>query len=90
MPAAIWIVRKTVTGKPTTPIINGIEMAIINADDAGNAATTIAEAEAALQGAGVPIPSGYFNTAALALASGQLDTDEDVIAVGAEIASAIA
>lgn len=77
MAAAIWYVRKTNSGLPGTTLINGIHSAIINADDGGNEATTIAEAEAALG-----LPAGYFDSAVLALGMGALDTDEDTVAFG--------
>lgn len=83
MAAAIWIVRKSTTNKAET--IDGIETVIINNDSLDNEATTIAGAEAALQAAGYDIPDGYFDTAALALAAGQLDTDQDLVAMGERI-----
>jgi hypothetical protein len=78
--AAIWIVRKSTNNRADT--IDGIETVIINNDDLDNEATTLAGAEAALQTAGYDIPSGYFDTAALALSAGQLDTDQDLVAMG--------
>lgn len=83
MAAAIWIVRKSTNNKEQT--IDGIETVVINNDNLDNEATTIAGAEAALQAAGYDIPSGYFDTAALALGAGQLDTDQDLIACGQRI-----
>jgi predicted transcriptional regulator len=80
MVAAIWIVRKD--PDPTRPVINGLTTVIINADDAGSEATTIAEATASLVAQGHPLDSGYFDSADLALGAGQLDTDEDLIALG--------
>ena len=75
MVAAIWYVRKTTSEEPNVTLINGIHSAIINADDAGSEATTLAEAEPALG-----LPSGYFDSAVLALGAGNLDADEDCVA----------
>lgn len=83
MAAAIWIVRRATNNK--TEIIDGIETVIINNDSLDNEATTIAGAEAALVAAGYDIPTGYFDTAALALGAGQLDTDQDLVAMGKRI-----
>ena len=80
MAAAIWIVRRSTDNR--TDVIDGIETVVINNDDLDNEATTIAGAEAALQAAGYAIPDGYFDSADLALAAGQLDTDQDLIAMG--------
>ena len=83
MAAALWIVRRATTNK--TDVIDGIETVIINNDDGDNEATTIADAEAALVAAGYPIPDGYFDSAAVWSASGQLDSDGDLIAMGQRI-----
>lgn len=83
MAAALWIVRRSTDNK--TDVIDGIETVIINNDDLDNEATTIAGAEAALVAAGYPIPTGYFDSAALWNAAGQLDTDQDLIAMGGRL-----
>jgi len=83
MAAAIWIVRKATDDK--VAIVDGIETVIINDDDLDSEATVLADTEAAVIAAGHAIASGYFSTAVLALAAGQLDTDEDFIAVGKRI-----
>ena len=76
MAAAIWLVRKD----SQDPVVDGIVAAVINADDLGNEATTLAEAHAKCIAGGHGIPaSGYFTSANLALAVGQLDTDEDAV-----------
>ena len=75
MAAAIWYVRKAVSEDPAKTLINGVHSAIINADDGGSEATTLAEAEATLG-----LPSGYFSTAVLGLTA--LGTDEDAVAFG--------
>lgn len=76
MAAAIWLVRKT----GNAPVVDGIVAAIVNADDLGSEATTLAEAHATCIAGGHAIPaSGYFTSADLALAAGQLDTDEDAV-----------
>jgi hypothetical protein len=83
MVAAIWIVRKATDDK--VAVVDGIETVIINDDSVDTEATVLADTEAAVIAAGHAISSGYFSTAALALAAGQLDTDEDFIAVGKRI-----
>jgi len=83
MVAAIWLVRKN--PDPTRPVINGIETVVCNADDGGDEATTIAEVVAVLVAEGHPLTAAYFDSADLALASGQLDTDEDLVACGERI-----
>ncbi len=81
MAAAIWIVRKLVSNK--VDIVDGIETVMINDDDLDSEATVLADTHAAVIVAGHQIPpSGYFDTAVLALAAGQLDTDEDMIMMG--------
>jgi hypothetical protein len=81
--AAIWIVRKSTNNRADT--IDGIETVIINNDNLDNEATTLADTEAALQAAGYDIPTGYFDSADLALSAGQLDADGDLVAVGKRI-----
>ena len=83
MVAAIWIVRKDPDDKVAG--INGIETGVINDDDADSGATVLADTEAAVIAAGHPIGSGYFSSADLALGSGQLDTDEDMILCGKRV-----
>lgn len=83
MAAALWIVRKLVSNK--TDIIDGIEVVVINSDDLDSEATVLTGAEVALVAAGHAIPTGYFDVAVLGLAATQLDTDQDLIAMGPSI-----
>lgn len=83
MAAALWIVRKLTDNK--ADIIDGIEVVVINNDNLDSEAVTITGAEAALVAAGHAIPTGYFDTAVLGLAATQLDTDQDLIAMGPSI-----
>ena len=80
MAANTYLVTKASADDPSITLIDGISSCIINSDDGGTDAEIIGEAEAALQGAGVAIPSGYFDTVEDVSPSGILDTDEDLIA----------
>jgi len=67
----------------TAPVIDGVVGGIINSDDAGTEADTLAEAHTACIAAGHNIPaSGYFTNADLALGVGFADTDEDGVFFG--------
>lgn len=85
MAAAIWYVRKTNAEKPEATIINGVVGCFINDDDATPAATVRAAAATALG-----LPSGYFDSAVLALAAGGPDADGDVVTIQRDSKIAIA
>jgi hypothetical protein len=58
--------------------INGITSVVINADDGGTAADTIADAIAQCVAAGHPLPSNYFDTVVdLNTTTGALADDTD-------------
>lgn len=76
MAAAIWIVR---ANKPPHTLVNGIDVVFGNFDDADSEAVVLADCEAAIVASGVDLPVGYFVSADLALAAGQLDADEDLV-----------
>lgn len=80
MVATVFIVRKDVSDRET--IINGITTVVMNADDAETEADVLTATEAALVAVGHPIPAGYFNSADQWDASGQIDTDEDLLIFG--------
>lgn len=80
MAATVWIVRKAVDDKET--IIDGITSVIINLDDAEVEADVLTTTEGVVLAAGHPIPLGYFNSADIWSASGQIDTDEDMLVFG--------
>jgi len=73
MVAAVYILRKD--GNQAT--VDGIVGAIVNADDGGSEAVTIAEAIATAQAAGHALPDGYFTSALATLTD--LGTDEDAV-----------
>ena len=83
MVAAIWLVRKLDSNKQET--INGITTVFINDDNADSEAVVLADTEAALVAAGHDIPTGYFDSADLALAAGQMDADGDLVASGCRV-----
>lgn len=83
MVAAVWIVRKLVNNKQD--IIDGIETVVVNNDDGDSEAVTLAAVEAALVALGHPVPSGYFDSADLALTD--MSTDMDLIAAGKRVES---
>lgn len=62
MAAALYLVNKSGSQAPSDRLINGIHAMIVNADDAGSSAVTIAEAVATAVAAGHPLPTGYFDT----------------------------
>lgn len=76
MAAAIWIVR---SNKHPKALVDGIDTVFINDDDLDSEATVLADAQAAVLAAGHAIPDNYFDSAALALAVGQLDADGDMV-----------
>lgn len=81
MAAAIYLVSKAQAESPEQTLIDGIHAMIVNADDGGTSATTIAEAIATAVAAGHPLPSGYFDTVELLGpdTGGIMDTDEDAL-----------
>jgi hypothetical protein len=62
MAAAIYLVTKAESEKPVYKSINDVHAMIVNADDGGSDADTIAEAIAAAVGLGHKLPDGYFDT----------------------------
>jgi hypothetical protein len=62
MAAALYLVNKSGSGAPSERLVNGIHAMIINADDGGSAADTIADAVAKAVAAGHPLRTGYFDT----------------------------
>lgn len=83
MVAALYLVSKANPENPNLTLVDGIHACIVNADDGGSSAVTIAEAEATLQGAGYPVPDGYFDTVEqLGVPTGGImTTDEDLILI---------
>jgi hypothetical protein len=81
MAAALYYVTKSDAGNPAHTYIDDIRGAIVNADDGGSDAVTIAEAIATAVAAGHPLPDGYFDTVELLglPTGGIMDTDEDAI-----------
>lgn len=81
MAAQLYLVTKSGSEAPSSTLINGIHAMIVNADDGGSAATTIAEAVATAQAAGHPLNDTYFDTVELLgpPTSGIMDTDEDAL-----------
>lgn len=77
MAAAIWYVRRTTSGDTTTPLIDGLQTAIVNEDDATLEADVLVAANAAAQAAGYNVPDDYFDSAVLALTA--LGTDADTV-----------
>lgn len=73
MVAAIWIVRKLTTDKKD--VFNGIETVVFNNDSVDTEAVTLAAAATLLS-----LPTGYFDTAVLALTD--MSTDQDLVACG--------
>tara|TARA_R110000803_G_scaffold28011_7_gene65094 strand:- start:2419 stop:2676 length:258 start_codon:yes stop_codon:yes gene_type:complete len=71
MAVGAWLCTKTDNG----PIIDGIVNCVINADDAGTEANTLADADASLIAAGHPVQAGYFNTAVIFLTAYPTDLD---------------
>lgn len=90
MAATVWIVRRDAADK-SDMMIEEISTCIINKDDTTvNEAQAIAAAEAAAVAAGIPLPSGYFTSAAQWDASGQIDADDDALFLGQVRVEAIA
>lgn len=77
MAATLWIVRKA--DDDNFPVVDGITTVIVNDDDAETEANVLTATEALAVAAGIDLPSGYFSTAAIWSASGQLDADGDAI-----------
>jgi hypothetical protein len=63
MAEALWLVTKTV--EPGDTLIDGVTAVVINNDDADSAAQTIIDATAKAVAQGHPLPTGYFDAAAV-------------------------
>ncbi|MDJ0952465.1 MAG: hypothetical protein QNJ81_02175 [Acidimicrobiia bacterium] len=82
MAATVWIVRREVNEKNDN-IIDGITSCIINRDNlADNEASVLAAATAAARAAGIPLPDGYFSTAAQWNDAGEIDASDDALFLG--------
>jgi hypothetical protein len=81
MAAAIYLVSKSQAESPEQTLFDGIHAMIVNADDGGTTATTIAEAIATATANGYSLPAGYFDTAELLGpdTGGIMNTDEDAL-----------
>lgn len=81
MAAAIYLVHVADADDPSVTLIDGITHAIINSDDGGTDAQIISEAVAQAVAAGIPLPTGYFDTVVDLSTSGLLDADTDCILI---------
>lgn len=84
MAAALYLVSKGTPESPENTIIDGIHAMVVNADDGGSDATTIAEAVATAVAEGHQLPSGYFDTVQLlgVPTGGIIATDEEAVIFG--------
>ena len=78
MAATLWIVRRLDSN--TSPVVDGVTTVIINDDDTTLEADVLTATVAAVQAGGIAVPDGYFDTADIWSAAGQLDADGDLIA----------
>lgn len=81
MAEALYLVSKANANSPSATIINGIHCCLVNADDGGSDADTIADATAQIQTL-YPIPDDYFDTVVdLELTAGPLKDDTDTMVI---------
>jgi len=82
MAAQLYLLSRANADVPSRTNIDDVHIAIVNSDDGGADAVKIAEAEAAIIGAGIPLnPQPYFDTVELLgpPTAGIMTTDEDTI-----------